>query len=1025
MGLCWRLVRRSVWLCAIYLSLPIASIYGLDPSRSISQYGHTVWRVRDGVVGATSPMTQTTDGYIWVVTANGLARFDGVNFVAWEPPQDIPFDWRHFTALLGASEGSLWIGTSRGLGRLKGGHFRSYSKPGDTWGISSIIEDHAGKIWITRYRLPHGEGAICEALEGRLHCYGSADGVSVPYGLGLAEDTQGNLWIGSQYLCRWKPGSICADYLRNGPNDAEINAIAVASSGPSPIVWAGVIGFGRKGGVQRFSAGKWSPYPIAGPDGVAVESEAMLFDHDGSLWLGTEKEGLYRIRNDMVEHFGPADGLSGHQVAAIYEDHEKNLWVTTDGGMDMFRNSPVTSYSFKEGLSSSFPSTILASRDGSIWIGNHDGIEVLRDSRKQNLPDWRGGNETHSLYEDHNGTIWFSSGNDLVYWDHKHVHVLKLPNVASTEIVTGIAENAQLKLWVLSSTALFRLDQRQVEQRIELPKDFVPWGHLVPDLQGGIWISDNAHHMFRYSNGQFQTTDLKDTSGANATIVDMIADPDDPLLVATLRGLFRWDGRRWTVLDASNGLPCTQLISIVKDAHRSLWIGAYCGLLKIDTSDLARWRRDAGVKVAVKAFDRLDGAYPGRKDIGQPYATRAPNGRIWFANGFEVETFDPEHLFQNSVLPPVHVQTVIADNKTYEPSPAVALPARTRNLEVDYTALSFSVPQKVKFRYRLEGRDVSWQDAGTRRQAFYTDLEPGPYRFHVIACNNSGVWNEAGAFLEFSIAPAYYQTNWFRALCVAAALSLTLFAYRVRVHQAVDRIQAGFQQRSDERTRIARDLHDTLLQSFQASLIQMQRARNHLSRNPDEAIRTLDNAIGSAEQAIVEGRDAIQDLRPTDTPQRDLEHLLDAAGEELAKAQNVNGTPPTFRVTVEGPRQSLSPILQDEVYRIGREVLRNAFQHSEASHIEAEIRYDNRQLRLRIRDDGKGIDREIMSEGAKAGHWGLPGARERATRIGGRLDFWSESGAGTEVELTVPASRAYAKSQAQRRFRFFRKKDVV
>jgi signal transduction histidine kinase len=368
---------------------------------------------------------------------------------------------------------------------------------------------------------------------------------------------------------------------------------------------------------------------------------------------------------------------------------------------------------------------------------------------------------------------------------------------------------------------------------------------------------------------------------------------------------------------------------------------------------------------------------------------------------------------------------VIADDKAYETSSAVRLPARTRNLEVDYTALSFSVPQKVKFRYKLEGRDSSWQNAGTRRQAFYTDLEPGPYRFHVIACNNSGVWNETGASLDFSIAPAYYQTNWFRTLCVAAALSLMLFAYRLRVRQAVDRIQAGFQQRIDERTRIARDLHDTLLQSFQASLIHMQRARNHFSRNPEEAIRTLDNAIGSAEQAIVEGRDAIHDLRPAVTSQHDLEHLLTVAGQELAKAQNTDGTPPASRVTVEGTRRILSPLLQDEVYRIGHEALRNAFRYAQASCIEVEIQYDDRRFRMRIRDNGKGIDQKILERGAKAGHWGLPGARERAARIGGRLDLRSESGAGTEVELTVPASRAYARPPAERRFRFFRKNSTL
>jgi signal transduction histidine kinase len=245
------------------------------------------------------------------------------------------------------------------------------------------------------------------------------------------------------------------------------------------------------------------------------------------------------------------------------------------------------------------------------------------------------------------------------------------------------------------------------------------------------------------------------------------------------------------------------------------------------------------------------------------------------------------------------------------------------------------------------------------------------------------------------------------------------------MHQVALSLSARFDERLSERTRIARDLHDTLLQSFQASLIQMQRARNHLSRSAEDAIRTLDNAIGSAEHAIVEGRDAIQDLRLTVVPQSHLEHLLTVAGQELVKAQDSNGTPPTFRVTVEGPHRSLAPILQDEVYRIGCEVLRNAFRHSQASRIEAEVRYDKRKLRLRIRDDGKGIDQKIMAEGASAGHWGLPGARERATRIGARLDFWSEAGAGTEVELTVPASMAYAKLQARRRFGFFRKKDVL
>ena len=1005
-----RLVRRSVWLCSIYLLLLLANCYGLDPSRRISQYGHTLWRRQDTLISATSEITQTTDGYIWVRTGSplGLARFDGVNFVPWTPPQDIPFSLRHLSALLGASDGSLWIGTAGGLGRLKDGHFRSYSKPGDRWGIGTIIEDHAGHIWVTRYRVPHGEGAICEVLDQGLHCYGPADGVPLRFGLGLAEDTQGNFWIGSQYLCRWKPGSICATYLNKGSADASIDTLTVAS-GPSPTVWAVANAFGKNGGLQQFSAGEWSPYSVPGFNGSAIESEAMLVDRDGSLWVGTETDGLYRIHNGMVDHYGPADGLSGHQVAQIYEDREGNLWVTTDGGMDMFRNTPVSSYSVAEGISSAYPNAILASRNGSIWIGTVDGIAVLRDGRKQSLPAWGSRKQaTYSFFEDHTGTIWFASGDDLVYRDHGHFHIVKLSrDDPRSTLVTGITEDIQHNLWALSRSYLIQIDQRQVQQYIPLPKNFFDDGLLAPDLEGGLWISDSASHLFRYSNGQFQTMKLKHSGGTDASIQAMIADADDPLLVATLHGLFRWDGQHWSLLDGRNGLACTQLVSIVKDNHGALWLGAEnCGFLRIDPSELVKWRRDAGAKVAATVLDRFDGAFPGQKLRAEPDAGRAPDGRLWFANGVDVETFDPDHLFRNSVVPPVHVQTVIADDKSYEPSSALRLPARTRNLEIDYTALSFSVPQKVKFRYQLEGHDTGWQNPGTRRQAFYNDLSPGHYRFHVVACNNDGVWNEAGALLNFSIAPAFYQTNWFRALCAAAFLVFLWALYQLRLRQVHRQFNIGLEARVKERTRVARELHDTLLQSFQGLLLRFQTASNLLPTRPEEAKQKLDNAIDLASQAVTEGRDAVQGLRSSITTTNDLAVAMSALGKELA-GNETNQNSPVFRVDVEGEPRELHPLLRDETYRIAGEALRNAFRHSHANRIEVEIHYDANQLRLRIRDNGQGIEPQVIEHDGGVGHWGLHGMRERATIIGGNLEVWSKVESGTEVELTIPGRTAY------------------
>jgi len=350
------------------------------------------------------------------------------------------------------------------------------------------------------------------------------------------------------------------------------------------------------------------------------------------------------------------------------------------------------------------------------------------------------------------------------------------------------------------------------------------------------------------------------------------------------------------------------------------------------------------------------------------------------------------------------------------------VPPLVRNLTIDYTALSFAEPGKVHFRYKLEGQDPDWREVVNDREVQYSNLPPGMYRFRVMACNNSGVWNEAGDSLDFSIDPAYYQTTWFRASCVAALFALLWALYRYRLHQIKHEFSARLEERVGERTRIARELHDTLLQSFQGSLIVMQAARNLLSRSSEQAGETLDNAINMASGAIAEGRHAIHDLRLEPEIQSDLAQLLTAAGQDLAPSDDANGNPVIFRVAVEGEPQALDPIIQDETYRIARELLRNAFRHAQASQVEAEIRYEARLLGVYVRDNGKGIDPEILKAGGRDGHWGLAGMRERAKKIGARLDFWSETRAGTEVQLTVPASIAYRAGLRERRFQIFRSK---
>ena len=370
-----------------------------------------------------------------------------------------------------------------------------------------------------------------------------------------------------------------------------------------------------------------------------------------------------------------------------------------------------------------------------------------------------------------------------------------------------------------------------------------------------------------------------------------------------------------------------------------------------------------------------------------------------------VSVIDPHHLPINKLPPPVHIEQIIADRKTYDAVSQLHLPPSVRDLEIDFTALSFVAPEKVRFRYKLEGYDRDWHDAGNRRQAFYTNLPPRNYRFRVIACNNDGVWNEQGALLDFSITPTFYQRASFRVLCVVGLIALLLLAYQLRVRQLAGQFNRTLEARLSERTRIARELHDTLLQSFQGLLLRFQSVSNVLPAKPLEAKQRLDSALDQAAEAITEGRDAVQGLRSSAIQTNDLANGIIAFGQELTNTASA-ADPPVIDVEVEGGPRQLNPVVRDEAYRIAGEALRNAFQHARAQRITVEIRYDMRRFRLRVHDDGQGISEETIRQG-HAGHFGLPGMRERAEVVGGQLEVWSKLDSGTQIELSIPGAIAY------------------
>jgi signal transduction histidine kinase len=476
-------------------------------------------------------------------------------------------------------------------------------------------------------------------------------------------------------------------------------------------------------------------------------------------------------------------------------------------------------------------------------------------------------------------------------------------------------------------------------------------------------------------------------------------------------GLEFFDGSRFQPVNPSDGSAFGGISGIVADPENGLWFSDNRGVIHIRGAQL---RESGARKVEFETFGLLDGLTAElRGPLASPSAVQTTDGRIWFATTNGLAWINPNRIVRNTVPPPVSIESVIADGKKYYNSTVLRLPPRTANLQIAYTATSLTVPERVRFRYKLEGQDEDWQEPGTRREAVYTNLDAGSYRFHVIACNNDGVWNEAGASLEFFVLPAYYQTTWFRTLCIGAFLGLFWVLYQLRVRQLQRKFAMVVEARVDERTRIARELHDTVLQSLHGLLMSFQRAANLLPDRPVEAKQRLEGAIDQAAQAITEGREAVQGLRLSTIVTNDLAVAIQTLGEELA-AQQTSQDAPLFNVAVEGTPRDLNPILRDDVYRIAGEALRNAFHHAQARRIEVEIQYDKNHLRLRVRDDGRGVDSDVFIEG-RSGHWGLQGMRERAKLLGGQLEVWSELDSGTEIQLSIPASIAYLTSVPRQR----------
>jgi signal transduction histidine kinase/ligand-binding sensor domain-containing protein len=962
----------------------------LDPSTALTHYGHTAWRVRDGALSAPpTTIAQTADGYLWIGSEAGLVRFDGVKFEAWKASA-LPDE--RIVALLGTRDGSLWIGMSRGLAQLKHGKLTVHARVGR---FSGLAEGPDGVVWAGHTRALSQLPPLCRFDGGSFQCFAKSATMPFTYVAALRVDSSGALWIGGDLgVCRFRSNEQTCYPIPALAGIADKFGVFHVTAEGGKGVWAGA----GPMGLWHFESGNWKRGSF-----VAGQATSLYTDRGGAVWIGTRNEGVFRRIAGRTGQFRHIDGLSSDNVLDIFEDSEGDIWIATPAGLDRLRDLKIVTLTAAEGLSGGDVASVTASRDGSVWVAMVNALARVTDQKITLFgPKDLQGNGPTSLFEDSRKRLIAGVDNGLRIFERGRFAPITMPDGSPLGVVTAIAEDREHDLWIATAPVtdvgptLFRLRDDAVVETFSKETIGSNLAAITPDPSGGLWLVNSRGDLLRYRDG------IVTKAGNTPAVRNMFVDARG-LWLATKQGVIRMADGRFHALTMRSGLPCDDIDSAVFGQNGSLWLKMSCGVVRIRANQIEAWIANASAHVQPQVLDTIDGALPGLPPFS-PRSAISTDGRVWFATEVSgVQVIEPKQLDARPPPQKPKIVRVIADRKSYELPATLRFPAQTKDVEIDYTSLSLAFPEKIRFRYRLEGSE--WQDVGARREAYFNNLNPGTHRFEVMAGSTDGTWNRMPATLEFFILPAFHQTSAFLALCVASVVGLVLAIYLWRMRQVRRVLLRSFEERLDERTRIARDLHDTLLQGFLSSSLQLQVALESLPPNspafgPLERVKTL------MRQVIDEGRTSLRNLRSSSSGLDDLEHSLSRVPSDMVIDSSV-----AFRVVVNGVTRPLRAVVRDEVYRIAREAVVNAHKHANAREIEVELEYGPRELRVIVRDDGDGIRPDVVQVG-REGHWGLAGMRERAQTIGAHLTVRSGEHRGTEVELVVPNAIGFENSHA-------------
>ena len=834
-------------LAALFL-LTTSPLRADDRRIPIIEYVHNVWQAAEGLPqNAVQAIAQTPDGYLWLATQEGLVRFDGVSLTVYDRKTTVEFTNNDMRALYVSKDGSLWIGTFLGdLVRLKDGKFTSYSSGKELGGngISAIYEDDRRNLWIgTR------GGGLFQFSGGKFTAFTTKDGLANDSVSSITGDREGNIWIGTDGgLSRKRDGRFSNYTTATGLSGDKVLCVYEDRDG---VLWIGTGG----AGLNRFQNNKFTKYSVA--DGLPGNAVASIFqDTAGDLWIGTQG-GLTRFQNGSFENFAAKNGLSDNSVDAIYQDPEGSLWVgTLNGGLNQFRKGRFTTHGTAEGLSNPVIWTITEDHSGNIWTGTDGGgLNKFADGKFSAYTTKNGlsGNTIGALFTARDGSLWVSTNKGLDHMKDGKISSFSakdgLPSrressgLAPDVLVKSVTEDTEGTLWFgTDGGGLCRYkDGKFLTYTVDngLPSNVILWVSNRRD--GGIWIG-TARGLSKFADGYFTNFSTKDGL-ASDTIMAMYEDPEDVLWIGTQAGLSRMDNDKFTTYTTREGLFDDLTFQILEDNKENLWMSCNKGIFRISKKELNDFAAGKIHSVTSVAYGVADGMKSRETDGGvQPAGWKSHDGRLWFPTILGLVTIDANNMETNPWIPPVHIEQLIAGRISVNAPQQVRLPAGTRNLEFQYTALSFLAPNKIEFRYKLEGFDKEWIDAGSRRVAYYTNVPPGDYQFTVIASNDDGVWNTTGASVGIHLVPHFYQTNWFYALCALAIIASITALYRARMKSV----------RSHEKELVLRVNERTA--DLQQEIAQRERIDVELGRAEEKYRGIFEGAIVGIFQTTPEGK---------------------------------------------------------------------------------------------------------------------------------------------------------------------------